>query len=167
LPCYVLSTRFAEITRHEPLAHETISESDDIFCSIVSFVFCDLSDRFIRPLAEKSQKFLITKTGCRLFRFRMSPNSGHPITKLITSGDIQAFPRRLTLFKFSPIKPFLDLSGCRHRKQGFNSPRIQVTYYEALTYITYKKRDNMSTVFRWFPLGFRQIYLDLFPGHKT
>ena len=39
----------------------------------------------------------------------------------------------------------LDLAGRRRRKQGFNSPRIQVTDNEVLTEITYKKRDNMSS----------------------
>ncbi len=60
----------------------------------------------------------ITETSCPKLRFRMSPNARHPITKLITSSSIQAFPRRLTLSESSRIKLFLDLSGRRHRKQG-------------------------------------------------
>ncbi len=59
----------------------------------------------------------ITETSCPKLRFRMSPNARHPITKLITSSSIQAFPRRLTLSESSRIKLFLDLSGRRHRKQ--------------------------------------------------
>jgi hypothetical protein len=35
---------------------------------------------------------LIMKTGCRILRCRISPNAGHPITTLITSGAVQPFP---------------------------------------------------------------------------
>jgi len=72
----------------------------------------------------------ITETSCPKLRFRMSPNARHPITKLITSSSIQAFPRRLTLSESSRIKLFLDLSGRRHRKQGFDSPRLQTPITE-------------------------------------
>src|SRR5215469_16285359 len=52
----------------------------------------------------------------------------HPITKLITSSAIQAFPSLLTLFESSPTKPFLDLAGHRRRKQGSRSGtwRVQI-----------------------------------------
>ena len=59
-------------------------------------------------------------------RFRIFSGARQLITKLITSSSIQAFPRRLTLSKSSPIKPFLDLSGRRHRKQGFDPHLLQV-----------------------------------------
>ena len=60
----------------------------------------------------------------------------------------------------------LDLAGHRRRKQGCDSPRLQVSDNEQLTEITYKKRDKMSTVFPCYPLGFTQIHLDLFAGDK-
>ena len=71
----------------------------------------------------------ITETSCPKLRFRMSPNARHPITKLITSSSIQAFPRRLTLSESSRTKP----AGHSDKKQGFEPPRIQVTDHESLT----------------------------------
>jgi hypothetical protein len=59
--------------------------------------------------------------------------AGHLITKLITSSSVKAFPRWLALSKFSPTKPFLDLAGHRRRKQGFDSPRLQVLCNQLLT----------------------------------
>jgi hypothetical protein len=57
----------------------------------------------------------------------------YPITKLITSGFVQPFPLRPTLSEASRITPSLDLSGRKRRKQGFDSPRLQMTDHESLT----------------------------------
>ena len=95
--------------------------------------FWDLSERFIRTLTGESQKFghenrLLTIPIPGVFR-----TLAHLITKLITSRAIQAFPWLLGLSESSRIKPFLDLRGRRRRKQGFDSPRLQVLCVQLLT----------------------------------
>jgi len=70
------------------------------------------------------------------------------ITKLITSSSIQAFPSRLTVSESSRRKPVLDHAGRRRRKQGFDSPRLQVLQYQILTYIRSTKGNNISIVVR-------------------
>jgi hypothetical protein len=42
----------------------------------------------------------------------------------------------------------LDLRGRWRRKQGFNSPRLQVLYRQVLTYMIPTKGNNISIVVR-------------------
>ena len=105
----------------------------------------------------------IAETSRPIVRCRIFSGASHLITKLITSSAIQGFPWRLGLSESSRIKPFLDLAGHRRRKQGFNSPRLQVLCNQVLTYMMQTKGNNISIIVRQYPLEFTEICLH-FPG---
>jgi hypothetical protein len=80
---------------------------------------------FIVPFLRRDSMLpavLFVKTGCPVLRFRVLPNAGHLITKLITSGFIHVFPRPHIFRSSLGEQTLSDVGGRSDKKTGVRRP---------------------------------------------